>query len=139
MEKQAEREEDRDRVDDVPEKEPGDEWQNREWGKEQREGRRVLEVVVRLVESEGVEVPVREQIPERRAEDCIIVREREDAALNRDDEGSGDVDNQKGPLIEGPPGQSGLQIRGDQENSESRLVVVSLTAKAVERLRYIRC
>lgn len=94
---------------------------------------------MRLVESEGVEVPVREQIPERRAEDCIIVREREDAALNRDDEGSGDVDNQKGPLIEGPPGQSGLQIRGDQENSESRLVVVSLTAKAVERLRYIRC
>ena len=65
---------------------------------------------MRLIEPKDVEIPVREQIPERGAEDRIVVREAERAALNADDESSGDVEQEEGPLIVGPPGECALQV-----------------------------
>ena len=40
----------------------------------------------RLIQSQHVQVFVREQIPERGAEYCKIIRESEDSALDRNDE-----------------------------------------------------
>jgi hypothetical protein len=76
---------------------------------------------VRLIESKDVEIPVREQIPERGAKDRIVVREAERAALNADDESGGDVDKKEDPLIVGPPEDGGFQFLKWQEGSKRYL------------------
>ena len=115
------REEDRQRVEDVPEKEPEGEREKGKRSEEQRECGRVFEVVARLVEPQSVQVIVANQIPERRPKNRIVVGEAEDAALNRYDQRSGHVNGEERPLIEDQFDELWLQIPWRQEIPLTRI------------------
>ena len=75
--------------------------------KEERKRRRVLEEIVCLFRSQYVQVPVRDQVPERRAEDRKIIGEGEHSPLDGGYEGRQDVDQQEHALIRRHSFQSG--------------------------------
>jgi len=69
-----------------------------------------------LIESQHIQVFIREQIPERGAENREVIWESKHAALDGDDERGGDVDQEEQLLIEDQPGNLYLQILEWQRN-----------------------
>jgi hypothetical protein len=76
---------------------------------------------VRLIESQHVQVFIRDQIPERGAENREVIWESENAALDGDDERRGDVDQEEQPLIEDQPRKLYLQILERQGNLRGKI------------------
>ena len=96
---QSQCEEDGERVEEVPEEQSNQKWQNGERSEQERERRRVLEVVVRLLRSQHIQIVAGDEIPERRAKNRKVVWKSEYSTLNCHDDRRQGVDQQQRTLI----------------------------------------